>query len=192
MVFPSRLLDELGSFQGVSTDLERYIPRILDPSLYEYRLREEVEEDPEFKQIIPYVLMRCAGRYLRYRRGKELGEKRLQDLYSIGIGGHICRHDVNLFEDAYEEAVRRELAEEVRIDSACAERKVALINDDATEVGRVHFGIVHLLELESPSVRKRERSICEITFLAADELKREPQRYETWSRFLIEDLLATL
>ncbi len=192
MVFPAKLLEEIGAFQGVSTELDRYLPRILHPDVYSYRLRGDVEGDPSFKQVIPYVLMRCGDSFLRYRRGRGLGEKRLHDYYSIGIGGHVSRQDANLFEGDYEEGVRRELAEEVRIDSPYAERKVAMINDDATDVGKVHFGVVHLLELEEPRVSKRERSMRQLGFVSRGELSRVPQSYESWSRILIRDLLGSL
>ena len=47
--------------------------------------------------------------------------------------------------------MRRELAEEVIIDIALHERCVGLINDDQTEVGRVHLGVVHFFDVDPPA-----------------------------------------
>jgi predicted NUDIX family phosphoesterase len=147
LCFPRTLLDEIGSFQGVRTDIDNYIPRILEAENTHFVPRAKAETDPSQKQIIPYVLIRKGDTYLHYVRGKGSGEKRMVAMGSIGIGGHINHRDEGLFGvgfDYYEEAVQRELHEELLIDAALTTRIVALINDDSTPVGQVHFGVVHV------------------------------------------------
>jgi predicted NUDIX family phosphoesterase len=95
------------------------------------------------------------------------------------------------FMDTYQAAVQREVAEEVIIEAAHSDRIIALINDDSTEVGRVHLGIVHHWELEAPHVTRREQMITQLGFLTADELRTLEDSLESWSRFCL-DLLPRL
>src|ERR1051325_2317781 len=153
LCFQRRLLEELGVFQGLSLDIEKYLPVVTAASKTLYLNRTEAEQDRRYKQLIPYVLILCNDRILRYRRGKGGQETRLHGLFSVGIGGHIAEEDNGLFSKAvgYEEGMRRELMEEVEIDEA-QNAVVALINDDSTEVGYVHFGVVHVLQVSSENV----------------------------------------
>jgi predicted NUDIX family phosphoesterase len=108
LTFPRRLLDDIGSFQGLRSDAGAYVPRILEAQNTRYVPRSVAEDDPSLKQIIPYVLVRRADTYLHYVRGKGSGEKRLVAKGSIGIGGHINHRDEDLFgsgTDYYELAV---------------------------------------------------------------------------------------
>ena len=153
LVVPSAELDRLGRFQGFSPDAERYLTALLVPELMQYRPRSEVEDDPGFKQIIPYVVFRCADAVFCYTRGKSQGEARLHRLRSLGVGGHVSEEDAQGGKslDAYESAMRRELDEEVEVTSPGRLSRVGLINDDSTPVGRVHLG-------RRPSLRARASS----------------------------------
>ena len=153
MVIPAQLFDELGRFQGFCSDVDRYVQTLLDPKHISFRPRHEVEEDPSFKQIIPYCILHCSGQVFRYTRGKRMGEKRLHALESIGVGGHISLADdrplLGGTADTYQEAMHRELEEEVVIESAYEEKCVGLINEDSTPVGRVHLGLVDQADASS-------------------------------------------
>ncbi len=189
LCFPRTLLDEIGSFDGVSTDVSAYVPRILEAENNRFIARSAAEDDPSHKQIIPYVLVRKGDRYLHYVRGKGSGEKRLVSLGSIGIGGHINHGDESLFLtglEFYEEALQRELHEELRLDGHFETRAIALINDDSTPVGRVHFGIVHVCDLGDRDVAKGEACITDLQFLTVPELRARRDRMETWSQLCLE------
>src|ERR1051326_4429051 len=140
LCFLRKLLEKVGLFQGLNLEVQKYLPVVTSSSHLLYLNRSEAELDKRYKQLIPYVLVICNDKILRYRRGKKGQETRLHGLYSIGIGGHISEEDNGLFskEIGYQEGMRRELMEEVAIDEA-EERAVAVINDDSTEVGYVHF-----------------------------------------------------
>ncbi len=198
LVFSRATLDELGSFQGLSEDTSRFMDVILDKSNNRFHERYLAEDDPSLKQIIPYVMFRCGEEIFSYVRGKQAGEKRLVGNRSVGIGGHINPVDEQLLALApaassdighYLEAVRREIAEEVVVDGDIDPEIVALINDDSNPVGRVHFGIVHLCDLDSKSVRKREQQITESGFVPIEDLA-GPRReeLETWSALAIDYL----
>lgn len=185
------LFDELGAFQGLNFDVARYLPAFLARQNNFFLPRAQAESDPAFKQLIPYVLLVHAGRVLHYVRGKKGGEDRLHAKGSIGIGGHLNDHDENLFswdETAYRAGVAREVSEELKLDTGYRDKIVALLNDDSNEVGRVHLGIVHVFELESAAVAKRESAIVQPTFFTPDELRARHDTLETWSQLCVDRL----
>jgi predicted NUDIX family phosphoesterase len=193
MVVPADLLDELGRFQGFCADTQRYLAVLLDKQHISFRPRSQMEEDPSFKQIIPYCVLRCGDTVFRYTRGKKMGEKRLHALESIGVGGHISITDdrplIGGTQSTYEEAMHRELDEEVVIESPYQERCVGLINDDSTPVGQVHLGVVHLFDLKEPRVRRRETALTQAAFVHISELRTGRDRLETWSQFCLDFVL---
>ncbi|MEW4487594.1 phosphoesterase [Thalassoglobus sp. JC818] len=188
LVVPTLLFHEIGHFQGYTTNIEPYLETLLDPSYVSYRPRHEVEEDPSYKQLIPYCVFRHEGKVFYYRRGKESGEGRLHSKRSIGIGGHISSDDATSGSNVYQVAMKREIEEEVFLESGFSESCVALINDDQTDVGRVHLGIVHVFDLEAAKVRPRETSIIETGFEDPMQLVQSRDDFETWSQICLEFL----
>ena len=190
LVVPRGLFDELGSFQGLTTDTDRYISTLLDPSNNFFMDRETAEDDPSHKQIIPYSLFRYRGSYLHYIRGKSGGESRLHAQGSLGIGGHINPVDERadpLGRATYMAGVAREIDEELALPSQPEQQIVALLNDDSNAVGRVHLGFVHLFDLESEEAQAREDALSELQFKSTADL-RGPlyDTLESWSRFCVD------
>jgi len=188
LVFPSALIKGAGDFQGLSLDVDKYFNLIMDPNNHRFMKRKEVETDPAYKQLIPYVILHHGKNIFTYRRGKLLAEKRLMGNYSIGIGGHISVNDPNLFGTTYEQGLQREINEEIEIKSKYLVRIGGLINDDSNEVGKVHFGVVHILTLEKPLVIPREKSINETGFWNFSDLKKSIDKFENWSKICISGL----
>jgi predicted NUDIX family phosphoesterase len=188
LAFPTQLLDKIGTFEGVSFDLDKYLHVILDPKNHTFIKRKDAESNPAFKQLIPYALLYCEDKFFVYRRGKLLDEKRLLGNYSLGIGGHISVTDPGLFGTSYDDGLMREINEEVSIESQYTKRIVALLNDNSNEVGKVHFGVVHILTLEKPLVKPREKSINETKFLGIGELQKDIEKFENWSKICIEHM----
>jgi len=191
LVVPRPLFDQLGSFQGLAFDVDRYLPVFLDPANNYFLQRDEAEHDPTKKQIIPYAILHHGGRFLRYVRSKKTGEQRLAAKASLGIGGHINSEDhqsASLERSLYLAGVEREVAEELHIEGAWSQRIVALLNDDSNEVGQVHLGVVHLVDLETDSVRSNEDTIAEVGFFTPQELRAERDRLETWSQLCLDAL----
>ncbi len=189
LCFRRQLLEELGVFHGLSLEVEKYLPAVTASAQLVYRNRSETEQDPRYKQLIPYVLIFCQGRILRYRRGKGGQETRLHGLYSVGIGGHISDEDHGLFSShvGYQEGMRREILEEVAVEQA-KDAAVALINDDSTDVGRVHFGVVHVMHVASETVARGRSGIVAPEFIPVADAVRDPAAYESWSQFCLEKL----
>lgn len=188
LVFPTSHLDQIGIFQGLSFELDKFTDILHNPQKHMFLRRKEAESNPAFKQLIPYAILHCDGKVFIYRRGKLLAEKRLHGNFSLGIGGHISVTDHNLFGTTYEDGLEREIREEVKIESRYDQKVVALINDDSNDVGKVHFGIVHLLNLEQPLVQPKEKSMNETQFVEKNELVKRIDEFENWSRICIEHI----
>ena len=189
LCFERKLLEELGLFQGLSLEVEKYLPVVTATSNLTYLNRSEAELDKRYKQLIPYILLICDDKILRYRRGKGGQETRLHGLYSVGIGGHISEEDHGLFSSdrGYQDGMRRELLEEVALDEV-NETAVAVINDDSTEVGYVHFGVVHIMYVANENVAGRRSGILSPEFIPTAEAVKDASAYESWSRFCLENL----
>src|SRR2546421_9723871 len=189
LCFERKLLDELGVFQGLSLDIEKYLPVVSSSAHLLYLNRSDAEHDKRYKQLIPYVLIIGQGRILRYRRGRGGEETRLHGLYSVGIGGHISEEDHGLFSKGvgYQEGMMREVKEEVAIEQV-NEAAVAVINDDSTEVGYVHFGIVHIMQVADEKAVGRRSGIVSPEFIPITEAVAEASSYESWSRLCLENL----
>ena len=195
LVVPRDLFDELGSFQGFSADVENYLPAFLDPANNSFILRDDAEDDPSFKQIIPYAIFHCNGRILHYVRGSKSGEQRLAAKGSVGIGGHINSEDAeqaSIEKDTYLTGVEREINEELVLSGSYRQRTVALINDDSNEVGAVHLGVVHVFDLESDNVQPNESPITQLEFFDREQLSARRERLETWSQICFDHLDAIL
>jgi predicted NUDIX family phosphoesterase len=156
--------------------------------------RRRAEEDSTFKQIIPYCVVRHKEDVLLLRRLKTQGEKRLHNKLSIGVGGHINPVDVE--GDLLELGCEREMAEEIAIGGRYRKRVVGFINDDATAVGSVHFGVVYRVDLEDRSVQVREAKMMEGSLTPIVEVRHlaaTGAEFETWSSLVlsrIDDVLA--
>ena len=198
LVVPTSEFHKLGHFQGISTEVDRYVKNLLVPANISYRPRDEMEQDPSFKQLIPYIIFRHQASdgtvsLFRYRRGQGNGEARLRSKVSIGIGGHISNEDTGVDgnSDPYAEGMRRELSEEVIIETSYKDTCAGMINDDETEVGKVHLGVVHIFDVESQDVRPREKEIAEAGFVPLQELQSQIEEMESWSKICLQSLFES-
>ena len=193
LVISRQLFDELGAFQGIKTDVDGYLEAILDPANNFFMDRGKAEDDPSFKQLIPYALFHHNGKYLHYTRGKSGGESRLHAQGSVGVGGHINPVDERadpLGKATYLAGVEREIDEELNITGGHQNRIVGLLNDDSNDVGKVHLGVVHIFDLESENVTSAEDALANLAFQSSEDLKGKLHgSLETWSRFCVDELI---
>jgi predicted NUDIX family phosphoesterase len=192
LVVERKVFEQAGAFNGLVTDVQRYLDKLFALGVPRFIPRPQAEVDPSFKQLIPYVIMTCNGKILSYVRGKRAGESRLVAKRSIGIGGHINPIDWTLFSaepyKTYLEAVQREVAEEVSVETHYKDMVAALLNDDSNEVGKVHLGIVHLWTLDEPKVSRKEQMITQMSFMTLPELQAVRDSMETWSQICLAGL----
>ena len=192
LVISREILTEVGLFQGLMFDTDRYLEKIFASGVARFMPRSSAESDPSYKQIIPYVIITHQDKYLCYVRGKRAGETRLVGQMSIGIGGHINPVDGDVpllgFRKSYDTAVEREVEEEIHVRANHNDRIVALLNDDSNSVGSVHLGIVHYWTLDSFDVEKREQMITKMSFADIPELQANRDAMETWSQLCLDNL----
>ncbi|MDR0870448.1 MAG: phosphoesterase [Planctomycetaceae bacterium] len=192
LVVPTKLFHSLGLFQGFCADVEKYRDVLLAPQNVQFLPRSIAEKDPAFKQLIPYMLfcwLNPAGQYelFQYVRGKGAGEQRLRSKKSVGVGGHINSVDGGEI-SVYTAGMLRELNEEVVLSTDFTEQCAGLLNDDSTEVGQVHLGIVHRFDVKEPNVKSNEPDLIESGFVPVDEMLKDLTGFESWSSICINAL----
>ena len=177
-----------GIFTAVN--LEGCLQYIL--SNHSFRSRALVEEDPSFKQIIPYVVVRHADNYLLTQRTSRQTEKRLHGKFSVGIGGHI--NDTEKFgagQNVMEAGLERELEEEIHLlGRRQALDLVGIISDDSTPVGQVHLGLVFALETDSLEFTVNEPDLMTAQWAPVSALQESFDRMESWSQIVFQNVIA--
>ncbi len=147
--------------------------------------RPSMEVDPAFKQVIPYLVLRDGPRWFLMQRTRGGADRRLHDRWSIGVGGHLNPGDVDVHG-----GLAREWREELVADFEPDYRFVGLLNDDTTEVGQVHLGVVFVADAGGRPVAVRETDKLSGGFAPAGSVRAVRDRLETWSQ-LVFDLLDT-
>ncbi len=194
LVVTRALFDSLGDFQGINTEVDQYLPSLLNPENNFFMDRGAAEDDPSHKQLIPYCIFsikdETGTRYLHYTRGKSGGESRLHAQVSVGIGGHINpidQREDHLGMQTYMAGVEREIDEELNITGGHTNQIVALLNDDSNPVGQVHLGVVHMIELENDGVHANEDAIANLALTTLEDLRGDLyDRLETWTRCCVD------
>lgn len=192
LVIPESRLESLGKFSGFKPFSAEAFKALLNPDYMEFRPRSAVEDDPTFKQLIPYAVLETevAGltSVFQYTRGKGQGESRLHAHKSVGIGGHISEDDVAGSGDLYQTGMLRELHEEMEIGCDFEDKIAGFIYDDSNAVGRVHLGVVHTLKLENMDAKAREDGLELSGFAPVNRLKLNLSEFENWSQLCITQL----
>jgi predicted NUDIX family phosphoesterase len=154
--------------------------------------RSIAEHDFTHKQAIPYVVIQHDERFLLTRRTRKQTESRLHDKFSLGIGGHINNLDLPAAagSDIIAAGMKRELDEEISLPGAQTIRLVGVINDDSTEVARVHLGLVFMLVTDSADFTVVERDKFTAQWAGPAELEAHYDRMESWSQIIYDHLIA--
>lgn len=146
--------------------------------------RPTAEISPQFRQIIPYVLIRNADDYFVYIRTPKQGEARLHHKVSLGIGGHINPGQSLL------EGLQRELDEEVWIGSTYDMQFIGIVNDDSTDVGRVHLGAAYVLDTQGKDVKIKETDKMTGEWKPRGALRASRDAMESWSQIVYDEFIA--
>ena len=154
---------------------------------HEFLPRPAAEEDPGYKQVIPYVVICRGDQVFATRRLKKGGEARLHGLLSLGVGGHIDRVADGDDGDVLMRGLRRELHEEVELEAEGPLVPRGFINDDGNGVGSVHFGLLFTMETTG-EVRVRETEKLEGLWLDKAALPALQPEMETWSQIAMQVL----
>ncbi len=167
-----------------SVAMEPYLTLIAQQG--EFHPRSLMEQDPTFKQIIPYLIFRYQDQYFLMERSSAASEKRLASKCSLGIGGHVRKEDMEgatLFDWA-----QREFHEEVNYQGNLTITPLGILNDDTNEVGHVHIGFVLLLTGDSPEISIKSE-LKHGALVSLETCKAQLERLEGWSQIVLEHLM---
>jgi len=148
--------------------------------------RPEAEQDPNYKQIIPYIVLCRGEEVFCTRRTNKGGEARLHGKMALGLGGHINTLDDMASGDVFRRGLERELAEEAFVTGPGPLIPRGVINDDTNEVGRVHLGFFFTMEVADAAVRETEK--LEGLWLRRSQLADYAEYMEGWSQIAMEIL----
>ncbi len=147
--------------------------------------RPTAEISPQYKQIIPYVLIHHDASYYLLQRTQKQTEARLHHKLSLGIGGHINPDTPDLLD-----GLHKELEEEVHVAGDYDLTFVGILNDDTTDVGSVHLGAVYVLDAHDANVTVRETEKMTGRWAPLAELPALREQMETWSQIVYDELVC--
>ena len=153
-----------------------------------YLDRPAAEQDRDWKQLIPYVVVRDGRATFLMERTDAGGDARLHRKASIGVGGHL--NPVDHGEDPLMAGLAREWAEELDAPWQPRFELVGLLNDDSNPVGSVHLGVVFTVEADGHQVDVRETDKLSGRMASRDEVRAAWDRLETWSQLVAAQLLG--
>ena len=194
LVVPTELLHQLGYFQGFMPDVEGYLETLLSPAHTSYQPRAAMEADPSFKQLIPYVIF-CHAAVRRRTVGLSVHAWDRAGGTAAAPQAERGNRRSHLFGRCERQrAVRGRDAPRAGRRShhqhSLPQKCVGLINDDETEVGKVHLGVVHIFDVENTHILPRESEIVDAGFVPADDLLGDLDGFESWSRICLESLFT--
>lgn len=186
LVVPRSALFAQESFQGLSTTATKSVLDII-ATHKEFKPRPEMEEDPAYKQIIPYLIFKYEDRYFLMQRKSTSSEQRLKNKYSLGIGGHMRQDDMSNNATIFDWA-KREFEEEINYTGNLTISTLGVLNDDSNPVGQVHLGLVLLLEGDSANITIRSE-LKSGQLITAHECLDFYQDLESWSQIIFDAIL---
>jgi predicted NUDIX family phosphoesterase len=175
---------EQGLIHGKSGALNTIVQKGL------FRKRSELEEDSSFKQIIPYGVITCKDSYYLFKRTGGQRDKRLPNLFFLGVGGHMNPGKTTRSEEQYiTDELIRELFEEVRLSAGCTIENIefiGFINDDTIPVGRFHIGLLYNIRVSNKEVSVNETDKMTAEWVEKSGLMEFYDGMETWTRIAVD------
>jgi predicted NUDIX family phosphoesterase len=185
---------EQGLIYGKSDSLKMIVQKGL------FRKRNELEEDPSFKQIIPYAVIsnkeperrgvRQSQSFYLFRRRSGQTEKRLHNYFSLGVGGHMNPSNSKESDEQYLiNELKRELSEEVRLLNGCIIEDIefiGFINDDTIPVGRVHIGLLYNIRVSNKNIVINETDRMTADWIDKPDLAEFYKGMETWTKIIYD------
>ena len=185
---------EKGLIEGNSKVLKRIVQNGL------FIRRSELEEDPSFKQIIPYAIIsnkepECIGvrrskSFYLFKRTFKQTEKRLHNKFSLGVGGHMNPGNSMESKEQYLiDELKRELFEEVKLLNGCLIENIefiGFINDDTISVGSVHIGLLYNIHVSNKDVYINETDKMTADWIEEHNLAEFYEGMETWTKITFD------
>lgn len=150
-----------------------------------FRPRNILEEDSSYKQIIPYAVICYGNEVYMFRRLNKQTEARLHNKCSLGVGGHMNPYGDKIDIDYLHHELEREMHEEVKLGEGCEiidMKPVGFINDDLSEVGKVHLGVLYHITVSNNHIEINETEKMTGEWVAISDLTKYYSNMETWSQ----------
>jgi predicted NUDIX family phosphoesterase len=184
--------------KGLIKENSEVLKRIVQNGLF--LRRSELEEDPSFKQIIPYAIIsykepersgvRQSQSFYLFKRTSGQAEKRLHNKVSLGVGGHMNPDDSMESKEQYLiDELKRELYEEVKLLNGCLIEDIefiGFINDDTIPVGRVHIGLLYNIHVSKKEVYINETDKMTAAWIDKPGLAEFYEGMETWTKITFD------
>lgn len=172
-------------WQGLQlTEIETVLAAIQEKK--EFHSRSLMEEDPRYKQIIPYLIFKHDDRYFLMQRHEKASEKRLRNKLSLGIGGHVRAEDLSNGSSIFDWA-HREFHEEIDYTGKLTIQTLGLLNDDSNAVGRVHLGLVLLVTGDTSNISVRSE-LKGGRLVSLGDCREQHAQLESWSQIVVDHL----
>jgi predicted NUDIX family phosphoesterase len=175
---------EIGLIKGKGDVLNS----IVQNGLFRYRCK--LEDDPSFKQIIPYAIISNKDSFYLFKRTSGQTEKRLHNKLHLGVGGHVNPGRSNELNAQYLiNELKRELFEEVRLLNDCVIEDIdfiGFINDDSISVSRVHLGLLYNIRLSNKDVVINETDKMTADWIDKTDLIEYYEEMETWTKIAFD------
>lgn len=193
----SHLFTKNESWHGLKeVDFDHYLHIINHRK--EFHPRSLMEVDPNYKQIIPYLIFMHDNHYFLMQRKSDASESRLRNKLTLGIGGHIRQEDMSYSAKATKDRPEkslfawalREFHEEVNYAGNVNVQPLGIINDDSNDVGKVHIGFAFLLNGDSPDISVKSE-LKSGKLISLDDCKSQKESMETWSQFVVDSLRSS-
>lgn len=185
LVVPTSKIFENGYFQGFNNkNIEVYLEIIKQNK--QFKPRYLMEEDPNYKQIIPYVVYHTPDQVFIMQRKETAGEQRLKNKYTVGIGGHIRALDTE--SGSIVNWAKREFNEEILFTGDADTKIIGLVNDDSNSVGKVHMGVVISMFSQSKEIKIKSELKSGI-LVDKKTIDKYVDKMEDWSKLVIEKLI---
>jgi len=192
LVVPAEIIFKEGRWHGLKQDnLDYYLDLIKNN--YQFKKRENVENDPSWQQIIPYIVFNYQNKFFIYKYLPKAGESRLVDTYQVGVGGHINQVDTN-GKDILETGMMREWGEEVSYNGRILDKKfIGLLNDDSRPVETVHLGLVYHFFGDSPDILVKETEKIQGELVSLERIGEKIKDNDgVWIKIVYEEYLKNL
>ena len=184
LVVPAERIRPFVGEKGLFTGHEAELYALVEAE-HSFMPRPEAEQDPDYKQIIPYIILTRGDEVFATQRSSKGGETRLHGRIALGLGGHINTDDDDR-PGIFQRGLMRELEEEAEFSAVGELIPRGVINDDTTEVGKVHLGFLFTLEVSDAAVKETEK--LDGLWLSRSELPAYAERMEAWSEIAMEIL----
>ncbi|MDO8601067.1 MAG: hypothetical protein Q7R46_00115 [bacterium] len=190
LTIASDILFKKEHWQGIKRDnLDYYLDLIKKYS--QFKLRKDVENDPSFQQIIPYIIFNFQTQYFFYNYLNEAGEKRLINNCQLGVAGHINPIDLKPGEDILMAGAMREWNEEVAYGGNLIEKRiVGILNDDRRQVESVHLGLIYHFTGDSPQISVKEKDKIEGGLIKLEDMPKYLENTEGWPEIIYKEYLS--